>query len=150
LAKTEGLRVFADPSEADVQLVQELDADEVVPRGDDLADRFRALAPDGVDALIDGAAQHELIVAAVRDGGGLAVVRGWHGPVDRDIRLHKVFVTDAATDHARLLQLRDQAGAGELTLRVADVLPADRAADAHRRLVQGGVRGCLVLDFSAF
>ncbi len=134
LAKTEGLRVFADASEADVQLVRELGADEVVPRGDDVADRFRALAPGGVDALIDGAAQHELIVAAVRDRGGLAVVRGWDGPVDRDIRLHKVFVTDAATDHA-LLRLRDQAGAGELTLRVADVLPADRAADAHGRLV---------------
>lgn len=150
LAKTEGLRVFADASEADVQLVQELGADTVVPRGDDVADRFRALAPDGVDALIDGAAQHELIVAAVRDGGGLAVVRGWDGPVDRDIRLHKVFVTDAATDHARLLRLRDQAGAGELTLRVADVLPADRAADAHRRLAEGGVRGRLVLDLTAF
>lgn len=150
LAKTEGLRVFADASEADVQMVQELGADTVVPRGDDVADRFRALAPDGVDALIDGAAQHELIVAAVRDGGGLAVVRGWDGPVDRDIRLHKVFVTDAATDHARLLRLRDQAGAGELTLRVADVLPADRAADAHRRLAEGGVRGRLVLDLTAF
>jgi len=150
LAKTEGLRVLADASQADVQLVRELGADEVVPRGDDVAHRFRALAPDGVDALIDGAAQHELIVSAVRDGGGLAVVRGWDGPVDRDIRLHKVLVTDAATDHARLLRLRDQAGAGELTLRVADVLPADRAADAHRRLAEGGVRGRLVLDFTAF
>lgn len=150
LAKSEGLRVFADASKADVQLVRELGADEVVPRGDDVADRFRALAPDGVDALFDGAAQHELIVAAVRDGGGLAVVRGWDGPVDRDIRLHKVFVADAATDHARLLRLRDQAGAGGLTLRVADVLPADRAADAHRRLAEGGVRGRLVLDFTAF
>lgn len=89
--------------------------------------------------MIDGAAQHELIVAAVHDGGGLAVVRGWDGPVDRDIRLHKVLVTEAATDRACLLRLRDQAGAGELTLRVADVLSADRAADAHRRLAEGGV-----------
>lgn len=150
LAKTEGLRVFADASEADVGLVRKLGADEVVPRGDDVAGRFRALAPDGVDAVIDGAAQHELIVSAVRDGGGLAVVRGWDGPAGRDIRLHKVVVTDAATDHARLLRLRDQAAAGELTLRVADVLPADRAADAHRRLAEGGVRGRLVLDFTAF
>ncbi|WP_439381328.1 quinone oxidoreductase family protein [Amycolatopsis lexingtonensis] len=150
LAKTEGLRVFADAAEADVRLVRELGADEVVPRGDDVAARFRALAPDGVDAVLDGAARHERIVPAIRDGGGLAVVRGWDGPVDRDIRLHKVFVPDAATDHARLLRLRDQAGAGELTLRVADVVPADRAADAHRRLAGGGVRGRLVLDFTAF
>ncbi|WP_329058077.1 NADP-dependent oxidoreductase [Amycolatopsis sp. NBC_01480] len=150
LAKTEGLRVFADASEADVELVKELGADEVVPRGADLAGRFRALAPDGVDAVLDGAALDGLIVAAVRDGGGLAVVRGWDGPVDRGIRLHKVFVTEVATDHARLLRLREQAGAGELTLRVADVLPADQAAEAHSRLAEGGVRGRLVLDFAAF
>lgn len=124
LAKTEGLRAFADASDADVRLVQELGADEVVSRGDDVADRFRALAPHGVDAVIDGAAQHALVVAAVRDGGGLTVVRGWEGPGDRGVRLHKVFVTDAATDHARLLRLREQADAGELTLRVPDVRPA--------------------------
>jgi NADPH2:quinone reductase len=150
LAKTEGMRVLADAADVDVPLMKELGADEVVPRGDDVADRFRGLAPEGVDALLDGAAQHEQIVAAIRDGGGLAVVRGWDGPVDRDIKLHKVFVPDAATDHARLLRLRDQAAAGELTLRVADVLPPDRAADAHRRLAEGGVRGRLVLDFTAF
>jgi NADPH:quinone reductase-like Zn-dependent oxidoreductase len=142
--------VLADASEADRRLVKELGADEVVPRGDGVAARFRALVPDGVDAVIDGAAQHAQVVAAVRDGGGLAVVRFWDGPVDRGVHLHKVLVTDVATDHARLLRLRDQAEAGELTLRVADVLPADRAAEAHRRLAAGGVRGRLVLDFTAF
>jgi NADPH:quinone reductase-like Zn-dependent oxidoreductase len=150
LAKSEGLRVFADASADDRQLVAELGADEVVARGDDVADRFRALAPDGVDAVVDGAAQHALIVAAIRDGGGLAVVRGWDGPVDRGIHLHKVLVTEAATDHARLLRLRDQASAGVLTLRVADVLPAGQAAQAHRRLAEGGVRGRLVLDLTTF
>ena len=38
---------------------------------------------------------------------------------------------------------------GELTLRVADVLPAAEAAQAHRRLAEGGVRGRIVLDFTA-
>ena len=38
--------------------------------------------------------------------------------------------------------------AGILTLRVADALPAAAAADAHRRLADGGVRGRLVLDFT--
>ncbi|MEC3992762.1 NADP-dependent oxidoreductase [Actinacidiphila sp. DG2A-62] len=150
LATSEGLRVLADASEADRRLVKELGADEVVPRGDGVAARFRALVPDGVDAVIDGAAQHAQVVAAVRDGGGLAVVRFWDGPVDRGVHLHKVLVTDVATDHARLLRLRDQAEAGELTLRVADVLPAGQAAEAHRRLAAGGVRGRLVLDFAAF
>jgi hypothetical protein len=33
-------------------------------------------------------------------------------------------------------------------LRVADVLPAKEAAEAHRRLAAGGIRGRLILDFS--
>jgi len=33
-------------------------------------------------------------------------------------------------------------------LRVAAVLPAEQAAEAHRRLEAGGVRGRMVLDFS--
>lgn len=150
LAKSDGLRVLADASPADTRLVTDLGADEVVPRGDDVADRFRALAPDGVDGVLDGAMLHELVVPAIRDGGGIAVVRGWDGPVDRGIRVHPVWVNDVATDHARLLRLRDQASAGELTLRVADVLPADQAARAHQRLAEGGLRGRLVLDFTAF
>ncbi|GAA1915953.1 quinone oxidoreductase family protein [Streptantibioticus ferralitis] len=150
LARSDGLRVLADASAADAKLVMSLGADEVVPRGDDVADRVRALAPDGVDAVLDGAALHELILPAIRDGGGLAVVRRWAGPVDRGVQLHPVLVTEAVTDHARLLRLRDQASTGELTLRVADVLPAAQAAQAHRRLAEGGVRGRLVLDFTAF
>jgi hypothetical protein len=34
-----------------------------------------------------------------------------------------------------------------LTPRVADVLPAERAADAHRWFEAGGVRGRLLLTF---
>ena len=150
LAKSDGLRVLADASAADAPMVAGLGADEVVPRGDDAATRFRELAPDGVDAVLDSATMHELILPAIRDGGGLAVVRGWDGPSDRGIRIHPVRVAEAATDRGRLLRLRDQASTGELTLRVADVLPADRADQAHARLAEGGVRGRLVLDFTAF
>jgi len=35
------------------------------------------------------------------------------------------------------------------SLRVADVLPAGRASQAHQRLANGGVRGRLVLDLTA-
>jgi NADPH:quinone reductase len=49
---------------------------------------------------------------------------------------------------ALLDQLVRQVEQGILALRVADVLPADQAARAHRRLEAGGVRGRLVLDFT--
>ena len=47
----------------------------------------------------------------------------------------------------RLARLAAQAADGVLTPRVADVLPAGRAADAHRRFEAHGVRGRLVLTF---
>ena len=36
---------------------------------------------------------------------------------------------------------------GVLTLRVAQALPAEEAAEAHRLLERGGIRGRLVLTF---
>ena len=146
LAKAEGLRVIADASSADEALVQSLGADVVVPRGDDIADRIRVVAPEGVDGLADGAVQNELAVGAVRDGGAFASVRGWAGD-ERGISFHRTMVT--GYDHrADLLdQLRAQAEAGVLTLRVAATYPAEQAAEAHRRLEAGGTRGRCVIEF---
>jgi NADPH:quinone reductase-like Zn-dependent oxidoreductase len=56
-------------------------------------------------------------------------------------------VRDYAQDRAALDRLREQVEKGELTLRVADEIPAERAAEAHARLEAGGVRGRLVLVF---
>lgn len=148
LAKAEGLRVIADASESDEPLVRDLGADEVVRRGDDVAQRIRELVPDGVDGVADGAVQNEKVTPAIRDGGGLAVVRGWDGDPGRDITVHRVMVAKRAHDAAALDRLREQVEDGTLTLRVAQVFPADKAAEAHRTLEAGGVRGRLVLDFS--
>lgn len=149
LARAEGLRVVADASEADEALVRSLGADEVVRRGDDVAARVRELHPDGVDGLADGAVLDALVLPAVRDGGGLATVRGWSGPAERGIAVHPVLVFGSAGRTDLLDRLRQQVEEGVLTPRVADVLPAERAREAHERLAAGGVRGRLVLDFSS-
>ena len=148
LALAEGLRVIADASAKDEQLVRSLGVYEVVPRGDAVAVAIRELVPDGVDALADGSLQGALVIPAIVDGGGYAVVRGWDGDLDRGIRVHRVLVSTQSKDTAAMERLVQQAEAGLLTLRVADVLPAEQAAVAHRRLEAGGVRGRLVLDFS--
>ena len=57
-------------------------------------------------------------------------------------------VTNGLKDTAKLERLRDQVESGALTLRVAKILPASQAAEAHRLLAAGGVRGRIVLDFS--
>lgn len=147
LAKADGLRVVADASEPDDALVTGLGADVVVRRGDDVAARIRTVAPAGVDALADGALLDAAVAAAVRDGGHIATVRGYTGPTERAITWHPVMVRDYARGRTRLERLREQAESGAVTLRVADTLPAERAAEAHRRLEKGGVRGRLVLTF---
>ncbi len=79
LGKADGLTIIADSSEKDMQLVKDLGADIIVPRGDDIAEQVRKVMPDGVDGLADGAVQNELAVGAIKDGGQYASVRGWKG-----------------------------------------------------------------------
>ena len=149
LAKADGLRVIADASEADDALVRELGADVVVRRGDGVAARIRAVAPDGVDGVADGAVLDDDIIPAVSDGGGIATVRGYTGPDARGISWHPVWVGSYAQEHDKLVRLREQVEKGEVTLRVAGTFPADQAAEAHRRLEAGGVRGRHVITFDA-
>lgn len=147
LGRAEGLRIVADASEADEQLVKDLGADIVVRRGPDFADRVREVVPGGADGAVDAALLNELVVPAVRDGGGIATVRGFRGDEARGVTFHPVSVRNYAREHAKLDRLRQQAESGELTLRVARVLPKERAAEAHRILEAGGTRGRLVLEF---
>jgi NADPH:quinone reductase len=149
LGKAEGLRVIADASEQDEQLVMELGADVVVRRGPDFADRVREVLPGGADALVDAAMLNELATRAVRDGGRIATVRGYQGTGadERGITFYPVFVRSYAREQAKLDRLREQAESGEVTLRVARTLPAERAEEAHRALEAGGTRGRLILEF---
>ena len=147
LAKADGLTVVADASEADEQLVRDLGADVVVRRGDDVADRIRQHAPDGVDGLADGSVQDALVLPAVKDGGAVATVRGYRGDGQRGLRMFPTLVRRVAEDRAALDRLRQQVEDGVVTLRVAQTFPAEEAAEAHRLLERGGVRGRLVLTF---
>lgn len=148
LAKIDGLRVVADAAEADRDLVKGLGADVVLPRGDIFPKAVRAELPDGVDALADGSVQGAALFDAIRDGGGLAVVRGWQGgDAPRGITVHQVWVREYVEEQEKLDLLRQHVEDGLLSLRVAQTFPAADAAEAHRRLEAGGVRGRLVLEF---
>jgi NADPH:quinone reductase len=147
LGKLEGLTVIADAAPADEALVRGLGADVVVPRGEDSAAAIREAFPDGVDAVLDAALLGPAILPAVRDGGMLVAVRPFAGETERDIEIKLVLVSSYATNQAALRELGARAGAGELTLRVAETFPPERAADAHRKLAAGGVRGRLLISF---
>lgn len=148
LAKADGLRVVADAAARDVELVRGLGADHVVERGPNVAARMREVVPDGVAGLVDASHQQAEVLGAIADGGTLIELRGWAGPAERGIRVLPVMVPDRITDTEALAMLSRQAENGVLTLRVAEVLPADEAAKAHRMLEAGGLRGRVVLDFS--
>lgn len=152
LGKAAGLRVLADASDADVELIRALGADVVVPRGPDVAARFFEHAPDGVDGVADGSVQNEALLSAVRDGGRLATVRGWAGPArdgsgPRGITVHPVWVRDYVTRDDVLDRIRGLVDAGAVTMRVARTFSPESAGEAHRVLEAGGTRGRLVIEF---
>ena len=100
-----------------------------------------------MDGLIDAAVLDAAVLPAIRDGGRLATVRGFAGPSERGITIMPVQVTEYLQNQAGLTQLGDRVAEGKLTLRVAETFPPERAAEAHRKLAVGGVRGRLVIVF---
>jgi NADPH:quinone reductase-like Zn-dependent oxidoreductase len=147
LAKERGLRVLADARSDETGLVAGYGADDVLARGDGLAARVRELVPAGVDAVLDAALLGPAIHPAVRDGGGYAAVRGFRGETERGIVPHEVWVAERLEDTQALLHLRELAGDGRLPLPVAGTFAPEQAAEAHRRMEAGGVRGRLLIVF---
>lgn len=142
-----GLEVIADAAPADEDLVRSLGATHVVPRGAGFPAAVRALRAPGADGLIDAALMGPAALAAVRDGGHLVAVRPFHGETERDITISQVQVGQHLHEGHRVAELADLAARGVLTTRIASLIPVEHAADAHRKLEAGGVRGRLVLTF---
>ncbi|MEU9397968.1 NADP-dependent oxidoreductase [Streptomyces sp. NPDC048324] len=146
LAKADGLRVIADAAPKDEQLMKELGADVVLPRGAEFSNLAREEVPEGVDGLVDTAGIAAQAVRAVRDDGRVASsVGGTQVPAERGIETRYTFVPQYAREHAKLDRLRELAEADQLTLRVARTLAAEQAVEAHRLLEAGSLRGRVVL-----
>jgi NADPH:quinone reductase-like Zn-dependent oxidoreductase len=139
-----GARVIVTASERNAERLRGYGA-EVTGYGDGLVDRVCALAPDGVDRVLDmgpggaltalvelaGDPQHVLTIsdmqgaasAGVRTSGGPTSVRRWD-----------------ALDHAATLVEQ-----GKLTLPVEQTFPLEQVADAERLSQEGHLSGKLVL-----
>lgn len=110
--------------------------------GDGFVDRVRALAPDGVDACLDGVGGEALdaTLELVRDRSRILTLTE-HGKAEElGIR-----TTPLARSAARLAGLADLYARGELTVHILQTFPLARAADAHRAYLAGNVRGKIVL-----
>ena len=150
LAVHRGVRVLAPAHPWDADQARLLGVAEVLDRGADLVAQVRTTLPDGADAALDvvGGRAARATLAAVRDGGRYATVvpEFWvpGGPFtpERGIAPATVRFRPAPDELALVARL---AGDGVLTTRVALTLRLAEAAEAHKRLAAGGVRGKIVL-----
>ncbi len=147
LAKKAGLTVVADAKESDAPILRNLGVDTVVPRGEGMVAAVRAVCPQGVDGLVDAAILTDRAAPAVRDGGRAATLRRTDVISDPRIQSHVIAVFNQATNTEALTFLAKAAADGALTLRVAKTLDMTQAAEAHRLVGGGGMRGRVVLTF---
>lgn len=147
LAKADGLVVVADASAGDLELVKSAGPDFIVSRDVEFGDGVRKHLPDGADGAIDGALLNDRMARAVRDNGKVITLRMYSQPGERGVTFTPIRSKFNHKDTHMLDRLRQQVDDGVLTLRVAATYPKEQAADAHRRLEAGGVRGRLVIEF---
>ncbi|UOZ06367.1 NADP-dependent oxidoreductase [Amycolatopsis sp. WQ 127309] len=135
LAVGRGVRVLGTASEANHGYLRSLGV-EPVRYGDGLAERVRALAPEGVDAVLDTA--------------GRGTLRATPGLGTRVASVAEFDVPGVTPVFARLVPgdlrtVADLAGAGKLKVRVARTFPLEEAAAAQQMLAEGHAPGRLVL-----
>jgi NADPH:quinone reductase-like Zn-dependent oxidoreductase len=137
LAVHSGYRVLAQASHEDEQWVRGLGAHEVISRSVEPA----TVGP--VAAVFDAVPLGEAAAAAVADRGVIVATRPTPAIVPaRGVRQELQLIRH---DRELLADLVGQVATGRLHTRVADTMPLTDAADAHRRVLAGGLRGKLVL-----
>ncbi len=143
LAARRGARTVAVVRDSDGDEARRLGAETVISTGNELELAVRGRWQDGVDACIDTVGLGGETVVCVRDGGAFVTSVPTAVPeAPREITAQTVQVQPDVGATAELAAL---AAAGELTVRIAEVLPLERFRDAYSRLGRGGLRGKLVL-----
>ncbi|MFB7447029.1 NADP-dependent oxidoreductase [Streptomyces sp. NPDC056194] len=144
-AHAAGLRVVAVAHEGDEPELRVLGADHVIARGlpEDVVAKVIAGDPDGVDGVFDGALVGAELLPVVKAGGVFAALAPDRVPAaERDIRVETV---RAVPDAARLAESLRKVADRELITRVADVMPLEEVAEAHRRAEAGHRPGRIIL-----
>jgi enoyl reductase len=153
-ARDLGARVIGTASPANHDRLRQLGAIPIA-YGDGLTERVRAVAPDGVDRVLDAAGTDEAIEASlelVNDPQHIGtIVRGADAP-GWGIRAwsggSKVPLTDEqqAWRAEGIRVAAERAAAGEFDVEIGRTLPLEQAADAHRMIEDGTApRGKIVL-----
>jgi NADPH:quinone reductase-like Zn-dependent oxidoreductase len=136
-------RVIGTASEGTHDYLRELGA-EPVTYGDGLVERVRALAPDGVTAVLDlvGGEALEVSPSLLAPGGRLTSVR--QPDKVKELGGRYLFVRPDGGQLAELSRLVD---AGRLSIHLHETFPMEEAADAQRLVEGGHVHGKVALTF---
>ncbi|MFE0654145.1 NADP-dependent oxidoreductase [Streptomyces sp. NPDC059534] len=144
-ASAAGIRVVAVAYEGDESELRVLGADHVVTRGtpEDVVAKVIAGEPERVDGVFDGALVGEALLPVLKDDGVFLAIAPDRIPVaERNIRVETV---RAQPDVVRLKESLQKVADRELITRVADVMPLEEAAEAHRRAEAGHRPGRIIL-----
>ncbi|BCY10887.1 NADP-dependent oxidoreductase [Actinoplanes sp. L3-i22] len=141
LAVDRGATVIATARPENHEYLRELGA-EPVEYGEGLLERLRKAAPDGVDAVLDGAGGDALAVSLdlVADRSRILTLVEHGRAAELGIR-----VTPPARSAARLAELVALHTRGRLRIHVRATYPLERAADAHRDVESRHGRGKVVI-----
>jgi NADPH:quinone reductase-like Zn-dependent oxidoreductase len=141
IARAQGAEVIGTASERNHDYLRSLGATPVT-YGEGLAERVRAVAPDGVDAVLDlvGGEALQMSPQVLAEGGRLASVAD--GAV-KGLGGDYVFVRPDTADLTALGELVER---GELKVEVAAVYPLEKAADAFRESIGGHTRGKIAIS----
>ncbi|MGW8400087.1 NADP-dependent oxidoreductase [Streptomyces lydicus] len=139
----QGVRVIGTASERNHDFLRSLGA-EPVTYGEGLADRVRALAPEGVDVALDfvGGGVVDVSQELLKDRGRVASI------ADGEVTEKGGHLVWVRPDSDGLTALGALADAGKLTVHVDAVFPLAEAAEAFRRSQEGRTRGKIVLEVS--
>lgn len=139
IAVAMGASVIATASEKNHEFLRSLGA-EPVAYGDGLADRVRALRPDGVDVVADFVGGNlDATLAVLAENGRHASI------ADSEVEEHGgdwMWVNPVGAD---LQKLADLADSRKFRVEVAEVFPLEKAADAFRSNMEGHTRGKIVV-----
>jgi NADPH:quinone reductase-like Zn-dependent oxidoreductase len=151
-ARSRGARVLATASGRPAQaLVRRLGAHGVVDaRSTDATERLRALAPDGIDAVLAlaGGDALERCLDLLKKDGRLAYPNGIE-PVPRGRRGLRRTAYDAEAGPQQFTRLSRAVRQARLRAPIAAKYSLRAAAQAHRRLKRGRVLGRIVLRVGA-
>lgn len=157
LAKMVGAQVAATCGPDNLDYICGLGADLAIDyRRGGVRDAVRSWAPDGVDLVLDTVGQGTLLdsIGMVKRGGIVSPIATLIAdePMPDPVRAAELGVSviptmsNFANQERQLNALVEALAAGAIRAPQIEILPLDLAAEAHRRVAAGHVRGKLLLE----